>query len=130
MKEKINKDFIVAFKAKEIDKKTFLGVLKGEIALAESRPDFNDKTVDTILRKMEKSLKSAIAAGDKSAEQELKWLSVYLPQLMSESEITEIVKQLIVNGANNIGQVMGQFNKNFKGQADNNIVKNVALKLL
>ena len=31
LKEKINKDFMEAFKNKEMDKKNFLGLLKGEI---------------------------------------------------------------------------------------------------
>ena len=37
LKEKINADFMSAFKNKETDKKNFLGVVKGEIQNEEGR---------------------------------------------------------------------------------------------
>ena len=58
LKEKINADFMSAFKNKETDKKNFLGVVKGEIQNEEGRSgEMTDEGVMNILRKMEKSLK-------------------------------------------------------------------------
>ena len=57
LKERINADFMAAFKAKEMDKKNFLGVVKGEIQneVGRSGKD-DDETVMGILKKIEKSL--------------------------------------------------------------------------
>ena len=37
LKKRILKDFMVAFKQKKLNKKNFLGVIKGEIELQEGR---------------------------------------------------------------------------------------------
>ena len=57
LKERINTDFMLAFKAKEMEKKNFLGVVKGEIQneVGRSGKD-DDETVLGILKKIEKSL--------------------------------------------------------------------------
>lgn len=135
--EKINADFMAAFKAgtEGRDKKNFLGLVKGEIQLASSKPDFNgEESVMKIVIAMEKSLKVGIDNGDPSATVEMEYLKPYLPQLMERSEITSIVTEIIstnsLSGAQDVGKVMGGFNKNHKGKADNNIVKEVALELL
>ena len=64
---------MIAFKAKETEKKNFLGVLKGEIQLAESRDNFKgEDTVLSIVRKMEKSLNEHIKnRNDEQAKVEL-----------------------------------------------------------
>lgn len=125
----INKDFLEARKNNDNTKKTFLSVLKGEIELAKSRGNFDENSVNQIIKKMEKSLLNAINNGDKSAKIELEYLKPYLPKMMSKDDITIIVKELIQNGANNIGMVMKEFNTKYKGKADNNIVKQVYLSI-
>ena len=37
LKDMVSKDFMEAFKARDMDKKNFLGVVKGEIQLQEGR---------------------------------------------------------------------------------------------
>ena len=57
LKEKINSDFMVAFKNKEMDKKNFLGLIKGEIQLQEGRGvESTDENILIVLKKLEKSL--------------------------------------------------------------------------
>ena len=128
LKEKINTDFITAFKAKEMEKKDFLGLLKGEIQNEQGRGTvITDETIMLILRKMEKSLKQT------NTEQsliELKYLEAYLPKLMSEEQIREIVLVYKASGLNNLGKIMGQFNKEYKGLADNKVVSNIITELL
>jgi uncharacterized protein YqeY len=131
LKERINEDFMSAFKNKEMDKKNFLGVIKGDIQNEEGRGiEPTDENVLKILKKTEKSLKESIKKGDESAKAELEILKTYLPELMSEEKIKEIVSSLVGEGKNNIGLIMKEFNTNYKGKADNSIVKEVALELL
>jgi uncharacterized protein YqeY len=76
-----------------------------------------------ILRKMEKSLKQT---NTEQALVELKYLETYLPKLMSEDQIREIVLGYKASGLNNVGQIMGQFNKEYKNLADNKLVSSIA----
>jgi hypothetical protein len=128
LKEKINTDFITAFKAKEMEKKDFLGLLKGEIQNEQGRGTvITDETIMLILRKMEKSLKQT---NTEQSLVELKYLEAYLPKLMSEEQIREIVLVYKASGLNNLGKIMGQFNKEYKGLADNKVVSNIITELL
>jgi len=123
LKEQINADFITAFKAKEMEKKNFLGLLKGEIQNEEGRGTITtDESVMTILRKMEKSLKQTNTSESLG---ELKYLESYLPTLMGEDQIRLIVKGYRNAGLTNVGQIMGQFNKEHKGLADNKLVSTI-----
>jgi len=128
LKEKINADFMFAFKNKETDKKNFLGVVKGEIQNEEGRSgEITDEGVMNILRKMEKSLKQT---NTPESLQELEYIKPYLPQLMGEEQIREIILGYKTNGLNNVGQMMGEFNKNYKGMADNKLVSQVIKEIL
>jgi uncharacterized protein YqeY len=128
LKEKINADFMSAFKNKETDKKNFLGVVKGEIQNEEGRSgEMTDEGVMNILRKMEKSLKQT---NTPESLQELEYIKPYLPQLMGEEQIREIILGYKTNGLNNVGQMMGEFNKNYKGLADNKLVSQVIKEIL
>jgi uncharacterized protein YqeY len=131
LKEKINQDFMVAFKSKEMEKKNFLGVIKGEIQNAEGRGvESNDENVMNILKKVEKSLKESIKSGDVESEFQLNILNEYLPKLMSSEEVKKEVELIIQEGAKNIGMVMGAFNKKFQGKADNSEVRKFAEEIL
>lgn len=128
LKEKINTDFMVAFKAKEMDKKNFLGLLKSEIQNEEGRGKLGtDDVVIGILRKMEKALLQTNTAG---ALNELSYMAPYLPKLMSEDQIKPILNGYIANGLNNVGALMGAFNKDYKGLADNKLVSVILKELL
>lgn len=129
IKEQINADFIKAFKAKEITKKNFLGLLKSEIQNEETRPNAvsNDGNTLAILRRMEKSLKQT--NNDESLV-ELKYLEAYLPQLMGEDQIREIISGYKDSGFTNSGQIMGLFNKEYKGLADMRVVSTIISEIL
>ena len=77
LKDKISEDFMKAFKAKDMDKKNFLGVVKGEIQLQEGRGiDSTDENVLKVLKKIEKSLKQT---NTEEATKELSYIEKYLP---------------------------------------------------
>jgi uncharacterized protein YqeY len=128
LKERINADFMLAFKAKDMVRKNFLGILKGEIQNEEGRGTVaTDAVVMSILKKMEKSLK---LASSEETLTELGFLEPYLPTMMTEEQIATVIKDLVAGGANNIGLIMGTFNKTYVGQADNAIVSRLAKEAL
>lgn len=128
LKEKINVDFMTAFKAKDMDRKNFLGVVKGEIQNEEGRGTVaTDDVVLGILRKMEKSLTQTNTAESLG---ELEYIKPYLPQLMSEDQIRTILADYKSNGLGNMGALMGTFNKEYKGLADNKLVSTIIKEIL
>ena len=128
LKERINADFMFAFKNKETEKKNFLGVVKGEIQNEEGRTGLvTDEVVVAILRKMEKSLTQTNTT---DSLKELEYIKPYLPVQMEPDRIREIVSNYKLNGLMNVGQIMGEFNKSFKGQADNKVVSEIVKEVL
>ena len=127
LKEKINVDFLEAFKSKDMARKNFLGLLKGEIQTDEGRGTITtDKTVITILRKMEKSLKQT---NNEQSLNELKYLESYLPKLMDEDQIRIIILNYKADGLTQMGQIMGKFNKEYYGLADNQLVSTIVAEV-
>ena len=124
IKERINADFIEAFKAKDMDRKNFLGLLKSEIQNEEMRPNVvsNDGNTLTILSRLEKSLKQT---DNEQSLTELEYLKPYLPQLMDEGQIREIISGYKNSGFTNAGQIMGLFSKEYKGLADMKLVSTI-----
>jgi len=123
LKEQINADFLEAFKAKDMEKKNFLGLLKGEIQNEEGRGTVTtDETVMGILRKMEKALKQT---NTEQSLVELEYMEPYLPKLMSEDKIRTIILEYKSEGFNNVGQIMGRFNREYKNLADMKLVSDI-----
>lgn len=128
LREKINDEFMSAFKNKEMDKKNFLGVLKGEIQNEEGRGvKITDEVVISILKKMEKSLTQTNT--DESLK-ELEYIKPYLPTLMDETLIRSIITSYKNTGIDNVGKMMGEFNKEYKGKADNSLVSKIVKEVL
>lgn len=126
LKERINKDYLSAFKAGDKERKTLLGVIKGEIQNEDLRTGGN-ADVESIIKKMEKSLKQTNSAQSLA---ELEMLKDYLPEMMDESTIHRIISAYKANGLSNMGQMMSTFNKEYKGKADNNLVVQIIKEIL
>ena len=131
--EKINTDFMAAYKARDMETKDFLGLLRGELTKATKTPD--DKEVvakcKSMLKKndesMDKMKQMGIEVVSSLSDREIEILNSYIPAQMSEGEIEVKVKEAIDGGANNIGRIMGAF----KGlEADMKFVKETAEKQL
>ena len=129
LKEQINTDFMAAFKAKEMEKKNFLGVVKGEIQNEAGRSGKeDDETVLRILTKMEKSLKQTNTSESLT---ELEYIKPYLPTRMSNNEIETIVRGYYNdNGLTTMALIMREFNINYKGKADNQEVSAIINKVI
>jgi uncharacterized protein YqeY len=130
LKEQLNSDFITAFKAKELDKKNFLGLLKGEIQTEETRNGAianSDDLVMSVFKRMEKSLKQTETP---ETLVELGFLEAYLPTMKTEAELTEIILGYKAQGVSNTGQLMGRINKDYKWVIDNALVTKIGPELL
>ena len=130
LKEKLNADFIIAFKAKEMKRKNFLGLIKGEIQTEETRNGAlsnSDDLVMSVFKKMEKSLKQT---NSPETLLELTYLEPYLPIMKTEDELTEIILGYKTDGVSNVGQLMGRINKDYKWVIDNALVSKIGPNLL
>ena len=135
LKEKINADFMEAYKSKDMEKKNFLGVLKGAIQTQEGKQiESTDENVLKVIKAFEKGINETIESKTKIGEDvsqqltEKKYLEVYMPALMSEDEIRGVVKEFLSrDGVNkNQGFLMGLFNKEQKGKGfDNKTVSKI-----
>lgn len=130
LKERINSEFVTAFKEKNTLKKSLLSVVKGEIQTSEKNlnvQNMNDEDVLKILNKFAKSIRENIDLGDESAKSELEIIQSYLPKEMTESEIEFKVNEIVQTGITNIGQIM----KEFVGlQVDKRKVSEIAKKMI
>jgi uncharacterized protein YqeY len=140
LKERINTDFMEAYKAKNMEKKNFLGVLKGAIQTQEGKMiESTDENVMKIIKAFEKGIKETLEGKTKLGEDteqqknELFFLQDYLPTLMSEDEVRGIVKEILSrDGINrNQGFLMGTFNKEQNGKGfDNKSVSKIIMEEL
>lgn len=113
LKEKINSDFMTAFKSKNAVAKSILSVVKGEIQTVEKNigsDNLSDVEVTKILTKTVKSLKETISlSNDEKSKLELAIVEVYLPKQMSKEEVTAKVTELVNSGITQIGAIMKEF---------------------
>ncbi len=113
LKEKINADFMTAFKSKNMVAKSILSVVKGEIQTVEKNigsDNLSDAEVTKILTKTVKSLKETITlSNDEKSKLELAVIEVYLPKQMSKEEVTAKVTELVNSGITQIGAIMKEF---------------------
>ena len=113
LKERINADYMTAFKAKDSVAKNLLSVIKGEIQTIEkntSIENMSDEDVTKILNKTVKSLKETLSASDSvDTKLELAIIEAYLPKQLSKEEIFAKVTDLKIAGVTNIGQIMKEF---------------------
>lgn len=123
LKEQIYADYISAYKERNMPKKTFLGVIKGEIENLQGRGvEINDNTIMDILKKMEKSLK---LTNDNQSNMELEFLQPYLPKMLSENEIRNILTIMKENGIVSMKDIMTTFARDYKGLVDNKLISQI-----
>lgn len=113
LKEKINADYMLAFKAKNTIAKNLLSVIKGEVQTIEKNlgvENLSDEEITKILNKTVKSLKETNTSfpSEQTAE-ELLIVESYLPKQMTEDEITTKIQELISEKDLNIAEVMRVF---------------------
>ena len=115
---KLNGDLSAAMKAKDTFRLDVIRMMKSKILLVNARGDLPNAEVLKILQKYAKSLKDAIEETKKvnrpeavqKLEKELKIVEEYLPKMLSEAEVKDIVTKAIAEiGATSVketGKVM------------------------
>ena len=147
LKERLNNDFKEAMKAKDKVRKDTISFVRAAIKQVEvdTREEVDDQGVASILAKQVKMRKDAIkdfeAGGRDDMVQEylaeMEILMEYMPQQLTDEELTAIVKETAEDlgieegsGKASMGKLMGPVMGKVKGLADGNDVKNIVLKFL
>jgi uncharacterized protein YqeY len=148
LKERIEADFITAFKAKDTNAKAALSSIKAKITEAEkATPNFvaTDEEVVKIINKAikqrEESIKLYETAGREDLIQkeadEAAVLRNYMPAQMTAQEIADALTGIMNQFAETVknpqalqGKTIGEFNKQFQGRADIGTVKNILASLV
>ena len=140
MLEKINKDIVEAMKSKDALKLATLRMLKGAIDLERINKKLDkvlDEDIVAIIGKQIKTRKESILEFEKGNRQdliektneEINILNVYMPEMMTEEEITSVVMDAIseVNATSvkDMGSVMRIVSPKVKGKADMSLVSQV-----
>ncbi len=142
--EQLGNDLKDAIRAKDTQRKFALRMVLTSIQLAqvEVSESLSDDDIVVLIRKEVKRREEALemmreAGREELLDDELYQLDIlrqYLPQMMSEDEVTVLVQHVIadVNASSmrEMGKVMGAVMPQVKGRADGRLVNQVVRKLL
>ena len=146
--ENIKEQMKEAMRSKDTVKLTvlrgLLAAFTNELVATKRTPQdtLTEEEVITVITRASKQRKDAIEQFEKGGRQdladnekaELEIIEQFLPELMSEHEVTEVVQKIIneldIKDKSGIGQLMGRVMVELKGKADGGVVKNVVDKLL
>lgn len=134
--ETLDKEIIEAMKAKDSVRLATLRGVKGAMKLQsiDHKKEINDELLIDVVSKEIKTRNESIKEFEKGGrqdlidktEEEIKILSKYLPEQLSEDEIVNIINQVFeeVNpsGIKDMGKVMGIVTPKVKGKADMSVV--------
>jgi uncharacterized protein YqeY len=137
-----------AMRAKDTVKLTvlrgLLAAFTNELVATKRTPrdTLTEEEVLVVVTKASKQRKDAIEQFEKGGRQdladnekdELVILQTFLPELMSEEEVTAIVQKIVddlnIKDKSGIGQLMGKVMGELKGKADGGLVKKVVDNIL
>ncbi len=141
--ETLRKDMFDATKNSEKDRVDILKMAMASIKNEEVRvgKELNDEDAVKVLRKETSKIKDSIDQYEKinradlleREKAQLAVLEQYLPKLMSEDEIRELVSKKITElnaTSHDFGKVIGSVMKELNGKADGNVVKDIVQSLL
>jgi len=121
LEEKIYQDYVVALKAKEKEKSIFLSFVRADLknkAIELKKDKLDDEEAVNVLKKLQKRLldtKESLAQSSRadlieSTNRELSLLEEYLPKPLSDSELLEIITEVIAetkaSSIKDMGKVM------------------------
>ena len=140
MLDRITKDIVDAMKNKDTLKLSTLRLLKGAIDLEKINKKLDtisDEDIVVIISKQIKTRKQSIIEFEKGnrtdlidqTKKEIEILSSYMPELLSEEEVTKIIDEAIVKvNASTIKDmrlVMKEVSAKLKGRADMSLVSSI-----
>lgn len=146
LKTTIDSDIKKAMLAKNKEELEALRSIKSMILLAETEKgtvaEISSETESKLLMKAAKQRKESAEIFQKEGRQDLaqrenlqlEIISRYLPQQLSEAEVTDelkkIIAQLGAKGPQDMGKVMGTATKALAGRADGKMISEIVKKLL
>lgn len=136
LKAQITEDMKTAMRAKDSARLGTIRLLQAAMKQKEvdERVELDDVAIVAIVDKLIKQRKDSIAAYEAANRQdladvekaELEVLKVYLPERMSEAEITAAVQAIVAEvgaaGPGDMGKVMGAVKSKLAGKADMSMV--------
>jgi uncharacterized protein YqeY len=154
LREKIDRDFKEVFKAKdesqlsilrmllaalknkEVEKRTKLSKSEPIEKLEEASKLTDEEVVGVISSEIKKRRDASeqYKKGERpelaeKEESEIKTLSIYMPEQMSEEEVTKIIKETMkeigASSPKDMGKLMGALMGKVKGKADGNMVSKI-----
>lgn len=129
--DRISADMMAAYKSKNTEAKALLGVIKGAATKVNKNPE--DSEVIAVMKSMVKGHNDSVENYNTPTltDGELAIIDTYIPQQMNVDQIREAIDKIISeSGEKNMGKLMGVFNKEYNGLADNKIVINVIKEVL
>ncbi|MDR2409070.1 MAG: GatB/YqeY domain-containing protein [Bacteroidales bacterium] len=145
LEQKINKDIKSAMLAKDREALNALRAIKTALLLLITEKNAGDITEEIELKTLQKLVKQRKEAAEIYKSQnrndlyreemiQVDIISKYLPVQMSETEITDVVKQLIeqenITDIKGMGKLMGLASKALAGKADNKLISEIVKKML
>jgi uncharacterized protein YqeY len=146
LEEKVMAQMKDAMKAKNEPGLRALRAIKAEIIKAKTEPGANkeldEATEMKMLQKMMKQRKDSFEIFEQQnrpdlaqkEREEMEIIEKFLPQQMSEAEITEVLRKIIADlgaaGPSDIGKLMGAATKQLAGKADGKLINTLAKNLL
>lgn len=144
MKNKIIEDIKSAMKSQDKVALAVVRMLKSDIQMAElnKKSELTDDEIVSIVSKQIKMRKDSIKEFEKEnrndlieqSEQEIKILKKYLPEQLTEEEVTDIINNVFskVNptSSSDMGKIMGALTPLVKGKTDMVIVSKIVKEKL
>jgi len=145
LEEKINKDLVVAMKAK--DEVALRGIRAVKSAILLAKTDGSGQAIDEarevqMLQKLVKSRQESYDIYTKNNRpelaaketEEIEVIKRYLPQMLEGAELEGILQKIIAEtgatSAKDMGKVMGAANKQLAGKAEGRAISDLVKKLL
>ena len=140
MLDRITKDIVDAMKNKDTLRLSTLRLLKGAIDLEKINKKLDtisDEDIVAIISKQIKTRNESIIEFEKGnrtdlidqTKKEIEILSSYMPELLSEEEVTKIIDEAIVkvnaSTIKDMGLVMKEVSAKLKGRADMSLVSSI-----
>jgi uncharacterized protein YqeY len=144
LKDKLLEDYKTAMKEKDVVRKNVVGMVRAAILQFEkdNKVVLDDSGVLNVIAKEIKKRKDSLPEYIKSGRQdlidelnrEIEILNSYLPPMLSEEEIEQVVKETIEiikpNGMKDMGKVMQEVMKKVSGRAEGKVVSEIVKKYL
>jgi uncharacterized protein YqeY len=145
LEEKINADIKTAMLAKDKESLNALRAVKSALLLLKTEKNAGNITEDVELKTLQKLVKQRKESAEMYKTQnredlyneeifQMGIISKYLPEQMSDDEITAVIKRLIeqenIADIKGMGKLMGLASKELAGKAENKVISDIVKSLL